>query len=74
MDVSWDEIQYLVGTACGDEDPLPKMLLKVPGLHSVLLLQLLQVLAAQEERLRGVQHIVITVKHDVWSNVLTLLT
>ncbi len=38
-----------MGTASGDEDSLPKVLLKVPGLHTVLLLQLLQVLAAQEE-------------------------
>ncbi len=38
-----------MGTASGDEDSLPNVLLKVPGLHTVLLLQLLQVLAAQEE-------------------------
>lgn len=40
---------HLVGTASGDEDSLPNVLLKVPGLHTILLLQLLQVPAAQEE-------------------------
>ena len=38
-----------MGTASRDEDSLPNVLLKVPGLHTVLLLQLLQVLAAQKE-------------------------
>lgn len=43
---------YLVGAASRDEDPLPLVLLKVPGLHPILLLQLLQVLPPKEEVLQ----------------------
>ena len=42
----------LVGAASRDEDPLPLVLLKVPGLNPILLLQLLQVLSPKEEVLR----------------------
>ena len=41
-----------MGAASRDEDPLPLMLLKVPGLNPILLLQLLQVLPPKEEVLQ----------------------
>ena len=44
---------YLMRAASRYEDPLPVMLLKVPGVHPILLLQLLQVVAAQEEVLQA---------------------
>ena len=41
-----------MGAASRDEDPLPLVLLKVPGLTPVLLFQLLQVLPPKEEVLQ----------------------
>ena len=41
-----------MGASCGDEDALVQVLLKMPGLNAILSLQLLQVLAVQEECLR----------------------
>jgi hypothetical protein len=44
---------YLMRAPSRYEDPLPMILLKVPGLHPILLLQLLQVVATQEEVLQA---------------------
>ncbi len=44
---------YLMRAPSRYEDPLPMMLLKVPGLHPILLLQLLQMVATQEEVLQA---------------------
>ena len=44
---------YLMRAASRYEDPLPVMLFKVPGLHPTLLLQLLQMVATQEEVLQA---------------------
>jgi hypothetical protein len=43
----------LMRAASRYEDPLPVMLLKVPGLHPILLLQLLLMVATQEEILQA---------------------
>ena len=44
---------YLMRAPSRYEDPLPMMLLKVPGLHPIFLLQLLQVVATQKEILQA---------------------
>ncbi len=59
MCVRWEAAAasaHLVGATSRDEDRLICVLLKVPGLHSKLLLQLRPVLRCQEEVLRAAQH------------------